>query len=357
MRSGTQLKVICITKDTFLIKIIEKINIREKPEIGLIKIVRDFEHIEETVSCLNIDVALIAASFGEKDVNRIIKRILSSTPIPIILITRTDDIEMQTTFSALSNGALDFVRFPERVDVFSMKNFREMLYKKIIQVAKIKVVKQISLPFPADFSETPRKNHLVSSYNYESKNAPLKIVSIGISTGGPRVLAYIFQNIKENVPASFLVVQHIPIKFIEGFYEVLKKVSNLPVILPIGGEKIERGKVYLAPANYHMRVSKKHTIRLSKGEKVNGHRPSCDVLMESVAPIFKENNIGILLTGMGDDGVEGLLTIKKCGGLAIVQDESTSTVFGMPGTAVKRGIVDYILPLQEIPAVLVELLK
>ncbi|HHV98984.1 MAG TPA: chemotaxis protein CheB [Clostridiaceae bacterium] len=179
-----------------------------------------------------------------------------------------------------------------------------------------------------------------------------KIVAIGASTGGPKSLQEIISKIPGDIPAAFLIVQHMPSGFTKSLAERLNSMSELTVKEAEDGDIVNSGHVYIAPGNFHMLVEITDVdlrIRLSDKPPVRGHRPSIDVMLNSLSDTGINNIIAIILTGMGADGSEGIVNIKKKNnGFIIAQDEKTSVVYGMPKAALETGVVDFVVPLHEI---------
>ena len=188
--------------------------------------------------------------------------------------------------------------------------------------------------------------------NIENNTNYKKIVAIGTSTGGPKSLQEIIPKIPGNIPAAFLIVQHMPAGFTKSLAERLNSISELTVKEAEDGEIVRAGYVYIAPGNFHMLVKKidgKLKIRLSDGPPVRGHRPSIDAMLNSLSKTGINDIVAIIMTGMGADGSEGIVNIKmKNNGFIIAQDEKTSVIYGMPKAAFETGVVDFVLPLQEI---------
>ena len=184
-----------------------------------------------------------------------------------------------------------------------------------------------------------------------------KVIAIAASTGGPKALMHLLKGLPGNLSAAILVVQHISDDFTETMVEWLDDITPLSVKIPSKGEKVKEGTVYVAPNKVHMSLRMYGRIHLGNGAPVNGHMPSADILFSSVAECASGNPVGIILTGMGCDGVQGMLDIKNSGGYAIAQDEKTSTVYGMPKAAIECGAIDTILPLEGIAGKIIRLMK
>jgi two-component system chemotaxis response regulator CheB len=177
------------------------------------------------------------------------------------------------------------------------------------------------------------------------------VLAIGVSTGGPNALAHLLPQLHADFPASVLVVQHMPEGFTALFAKRLAEISALEVREAAEGDSIIPGRILIAPGDRHMKVrciGEHPVVSLSRGEPVGGLRPSVDVMLRSVAEVFGAKSIALIMTGMGDDGAEGMAAIKAAGGLTLAQDQGSSVVYGMPKAAVERGTVDRVLSLYEI---------
>ncbi|OGW18071.1 MAG: hypothetical protein A3G93_09985 [Nitrospinae bacterium RIFCSPLOWO2_12_FULL_45_22] len=179
-------------------------------------------------------------------------------------------------------------------------------------------------------------------------NNNYEIIAIGASAGGPKVIREILSFLPSQFPLGIIIVQHIAEGFVEKLAEGLNKTSLIEVKLAQTGDRVEGGRAFLAPDKYHTIVNKKGQIRLLSAPVFKGHRPSIDFLMESVAEVYGTRAIGVLLTGMGEDGARGLRAIKEGDGITLVQDEGSCTIFGMPKVAIDIGAADEVLSIQGI---------
>ncbi len=269
-----------------------------------------------------------------------IKKLLPQYLIPVIVISTFSDL----VFDAMDAGAIDFVGKPEKGTRENINEFIEVLKDKVKIAVNAKVT--------------------VAQDKYNGKKYPTLdlrnkgIIAIAASTGGIDAITTILETLPENSP-GIIIVQHIPEKFSKLFAERLN--SNLPMDVKEAedGDVLEQGKVIIAPGNKHVRIKKKddkHIVECFYGEKVNRHRPSADVLFESVANVCKENAIGVILTGMGADGARGLLSMRNKGARTIGQDENSCVVYGMPKVAYEIGAVEIQVPLDEISNTICSLL-
>jgi len=186
-------------------------------------------------------------------------------------------------------------------------------------------------------------------------NASFDVVAVAASAGGLTALSHILTTLPSEFPAAILVVQHLDPRHRSLMAEILSRRTPLKIQEAKEGDTLNPGTVYIAPPNKHLLVNLDGTLSLSQSELVHFVRPSADLLFESVAAIYKDRAISVVLTGTGSDGAMGVQAIKKMGGTVIAQDEKTSEFFGMPGAAINTGNVDFILPLDEIPSALITL--
>ncbi|NCA68126.1 MAG: chemotaxis-specific protein-glutamate methyltransferase CheB, partial [Clostridia bacterium] len=260
------------------------------------------------------------------------KILIPQYPLPVIVVSTVSD----AIFDAMNAGAVDFVTKPDDTTQNGMQAFAEDLIQKIKIASKAKVKKF------APGIET--KTDLIK-FDYN------KIIAIGASTGGTEALFNVLKKLPPTIP-GIVIVQHIPPVFSRMFSERMNNQTPLSVKESEGNEFIEVGRVYIAPGDKHLRVRKignKYKTELYEGDKVNGHCPSVDVLFRSVAKECGKNSVGVILTGMGKDGAEGLLEMRKNGAATIGQDEKTSVVYGMPKAAFDIGAVDGQYGIEAIP--------
>jgi two-component system chemotaxis response regulator CheB len=183
-------------------------------------------------------------------------------------------------------------------------------------------------------------------------------VAVGVSTGGPQALQILFSRLPPDFPAGILVVQHISPGFIQGFMDWLAQTTPLHYQVAKSGDALQSGTVFFAPDNVHMVVDEQERIMLKEDlSKKMAHVPGIDIMMESVADVFQKDAVGLIMTGMGKDGVAGISAIKRAGGVTLAQDEKTSAIFGMNKVAIDAGVIDHVLPLEAIAEELVRLVK
>ncbi len=257
-----------------------------------------------------------------------LKEIMRREPVPVIVFSSHSTEGATVTMKALGLGAFDFVPKPKDPSAHLTEVARELI-AKIKAAADCKLKPRMLTGLPAK----PQKSAAASG-------APTKIVAIGVSTGGPQALEYLLSQLPADFPASVVVVQHMPEGFTDMFARRLDEVCPLRVKEAQSGDLLHAGRVLICPGSRHMKVKRLplgDIVVLSDEPRVNGHRPSADVLLRSVADEFGNGAVGVLMTGMGDDGAEGLGAIKKEGGMTIAQSEESCVVYGMPKAAIERG--------------------
>ncbi|HOF33571.1 MAG TPA: chemotaxis response regulator protein-glutamate methylesterase [Spirochaetota bacterium] len=290
-----------------------------------------------------------------------LREIIRVNPKPVIMMSVLTQYGAEVTFKALEYGAVDFVPKPSSVLSMSPEELSAQLIAKVKAVAK-----SVIRIRPSRFENEKESSDNKDSFKYE---APLKmdslskggksgkLVGIGASTGGPSALMKVFSSFPDNFPAPVLVVQHMPEGFTKAFAERLNSSSSLEVKEAEDMDKVLPGCGYIAPGHSHIILEKRageFLIRLSKSEKVSGHRPSIDVMLSSIAENYTSELIGVIMTGMGRDGAEGISKIRQKGGYTVAQDEETSVVYGMNRVAVELGGVVDKVPLEQISKKIVE---
>jgi two-component system chemotaxis response regulator CheB len=271
-----------------------------------------------------------------------IQRLMPQYPLPVIVISSVN----RAVFDAIKAGAVDFVAKP---DVNVIRDIEDFINEMIIKI-------KIAASSRVLHSETEIYSTKINDDSIRQTN---RIIAIGASTGGTEAIYHLLKGLPRNIP-GIVIVQHIPPNFSRMFAERLNTSTNLEVKEAESGDYVETGRVLIAPGDKHMAIKKigsKYKVESFQGEKVNGHCPSVDILFESVAKEANSNAIGVILTGMGYDGAKGLLSMKRRGASTIGQDEKTSVVYGMPKVAFNIGAVDKQMPLDDIPKLILSMLR
>ncbi len=266
-----------------------------------------------------------------------LKEIMRKQPVPVIVFSSHSTEGASVTMKALGLGAFDFVPKPKDATAHMAETAREL-------IGKIKAAAECKLK-PRILPGLPQRMQKAAA----PSGSPNKIVAIGVSTGGPQALEYVLSQLPGDFPATITVVQHMPDGFTDMFARRLDEVCPLRVKEAQSGDLLQPGRVLICPGSRHMKVKRLplgDIVVLSEEPRVNGHRPSADVLLRSAAEEFKSNAVGVLMTGMGDDGAEGLGAIRKAGGMTIAQNEESCVVYGMPKVAIERGYAIRVVGLE-----------
>ncbi|MES2693887.1 MAG: chemotaxis-specific protein-glutamate methyltransferase CheB [Verrucomicrobiota bacterium] len=275
-----------------------------------------------------------------------IERIMQTHPTPIVVVTgNTITEEVRATFESLESGALAIVPRPYGADSHDHEASAKQLLQTIRLMSEVRVVRRWKPG--ASRSRVP----MATDRSVESPKS-FRVVAIGASTGGPTVLKQIITDLRADFPAPILVVQHIAAGFVEGFVSWLGDSCHLPVQIAQAGERLLPGRVYVAPDGLHLGVDFHECVTLTPDRLTALLCPSVSHLFQSIARTYGSQAIGVLLTGMGRDGAEGLLQLKQLGAITIAQDKESSVVHGMPGEAIKLGAADFVLPPGRIAEVL-----
>ncbi|MBV1959330.1 MAG: chemotaxis response regulator protein-glutamate methylesterase [Pseudomonadales bacterium] len=295
----------------------------------------------------NPDVLTLDIEMPHMDGISFLKNLMRLRPMPVVMISTLTEKGAPATLEALALGAVDFVGKPKTDLNNNLHSFSEEITEKVRAAAQANVRALESTPVtrraaPALSAPAGKKLYV----------KPGQLVAIGASTGGTEAIKTVLIELPENSP-PFVLAQHIPANFSKSYAQRLDDNCAIAVFEAEHQQPIKPGCAYLAPGDFHLRVQKSHNeyiCMLDQKEKESRHRPSVDALFNSVAGATKGHATGVLLTGMGADGAQGLLAMKKAGCMTLVQDEASSVVWGMPGSAVKINAHDEIVSLHKIAA-------
>lgn len=302
---------------------------------------------------LDPDVVTLDYEMPKMDGLTALEYIMSEHPTPVVMVSGFTRDGADLTLDCLDHGAVDFILKPSGPLSLDIDKVKDELLAKVKAASRVSIKKIKSLLVEKVPIELPKPRAVLLE----------TVVAIGASTGGPPVLEKILSELPEDFPVGILIVQHMPPKFTKSLAERLDKLCKISVREAWDGDVVESGVAYIAPGGYHMEVDKKKlgkyvkaVISVNKNPPVHNLRPSVDVLMKSVAEAYGGNVIGIILTGMGGDGTEGMKAIKEHGGRTLVQDEASCIVYGMAGRVVENGDADKIVPLDLISNEILRLL-
>ncbi len=296
------------------------------------------------------DVITLDIEMPRMDGLTFLKTLMAQYPIPVVVISSLTQSGSNLALRALDLGAVEIVAKSE------IRNTKEHLEESRIRITDaIKAAYMVPVKRTSLGSSKSEYTRVIKP-DPSNQDAPIykttdKVIAIGASTGGTEALRYFLQNVPANSP-GILITQHMPAGFTKSFADQLNTICEVTVKEASDGERVMRGHAYIAPGGKHMelyRSGAKYFIKIRGGELVNRHKPSVEVLFNSVATHAGQNAVGIIMTGMGRDGAEGLLNMKEAGAKTIAQDEKSCVVFGMPKEAIKIGAADQIMSLQEMP--------
>lgn len=318
------------------------------PEIQIVGKARDGIEAIELAEKLRPDIVTMDVEMPRMDGVTALKHIMEKNPIPVIMVSSLTVEGAKVTLDALEHGAVDFI--PKNLSELSLNivKIKEILIEKIKHIARKGVVRRSIKPMSANTIEIPKP--IPARITGDRR---INLVSIGTSTGGPKALQEILPKLPKDFPTPIVIAQHMPPNFTKPFAERLNQLSQIIVKEAEEGEPLKNGVAYVAPGSGHMRVIRTKAIETrihisSTLEEDYIYKPSVDALMLSVAEFFPGRALGVILTGMGNDGLKGLIALKKTGGRIFAQNEETSVVYGMPRAVIEAGIADKILPLEDI---------
>jgi two-component system chemotaxis response regulator CheB len=341
------IRVLVVDDSALMRKLIPAILARDA-SIEVVGTAMDGAFALKKIEELHPDVVTLDLEMPRMDGMETLRLIMRRAPLPVILFSTHSKEGAYSTLKALALGAVDFIAKPTDAAAGHLETIADQLIEKI-KVAKRAVGRKLPPAVVAIDPPDQKKGMRIGL-------PPNRIIAIGISTGGPNALQFVLSQIPGEFPASILVVQHMPEGFTEMFAKRLDECCALDVHEAKSGDLLVAGRVLICPGNRHLmarRMPRGDMAVLSDGPPVNGHRPSVDVLFHCVAQEFGPTAVGVLMTGMGEDGAEGLGAIKAAGGMTIAQSEDTCVVSGMPRAAILKGHANKIVPLDSLGAFLV----
>jgi len=341
-----RIRVLVVDDSALMRKLIPAILARES-SIEVVGTAMDGAFALKKIEELQPDVVTLDLEMPRMDGLETLRLIMRRTPLPVILFSTHSKEGGYATLKALAFGAIDFLAKPKDAAAGRLDEIADQLIAKI-KVAKRAVGRKLP-PAVIEEAAAPKKEA-------RAPLPPRRVIAIGISTGGPNALQFVLSQIPADFLSTILIVQHMPEGFTEMFAKRLDECCALDIHEARSGDLLLAGRVLICPGNRHMmvrRMPRRDMVVLSDGAPVNGHRPSADVLFHSVALEFGLTAVGVLMTGMGDDGAAGLGAIKAAGGMTIAQSEDTCVVSGMPRAAILKGYANKIIPLEGLSSYLV----
>jgi two-component system, chemotaxis family, protein-glutamate methylesterase/glutaminase len=336
------IRVLVIDDSAVMRKLLSALLARD-PEIEVVATAVDGVVGLRKVARFRPDVVTLDLEMPRMDGLDVLREMVAQSEVPVVVVSAHTPRDAALTATALSLGAVDVVAKPRAVMEGGLEAMAAQLGQTIHAVGGRRWRRPRLPVLPA-----PVAQPVGSPPSLPTR----RVVAVAASTGGPAALTHLLGRLPTDLSAAVLVVQHMPEGFTRLLAERLDNLCALSVHEAQDGEPLRAGHVLVAPGGRHLRVGPGRdgcVALLDRGPDVNGHRPSADVLFESVARTFGARAVGVLLTGMGEDGAQGFVALRRAGARTLVQDEESSVVFGMPRAAILRGAVERVLPLERIP--------
>ena len=332
-----KIRVLVVDDSAFMRKAIREILERD-PSIEVVGTARNGLDALEKIKELNPDVVTLDINMPVMDGKECLRRIMEENPLPVVVVSSLTQDEAPITLELLDMGAVDYVPKPSGTISLDIDKVADEIIEKVKYAARVGVRLRIA------------RRKTFTHVEPEKKLAQFS-VAIGISTGGPKTLIDILENLEPDPDTCYLVAQHMPYQFTVSLAERLNRYTPIPFHLAKNGMYMQGGYGYLAPGGYNMKADSSMKLRVSKFPDTT-FKPSVDVLFDSVAEVFGDRAIGVILTGIGDDGAKGLLKMKERGAVTIAESEETAVVYGMPRAAKEIGAAQVIAPSYEIAEII-----
>lgn len=357
MRAG-KIKVLIVDDSALMRKVLKEILMTDEA-IEVVGTARDGEDAIEKVHLLEPDVVTMDINMPVMDGLTSMQHILNTYPdIQIIMISSLTIEGAMTTFEALELGAFDYVTKPSGTVSANLY----VVGREIIQKVKLAYTSASKKNIRDRIIRFKNKENLISKKQKPKKesltNELSKVVVIGVSTGGPSTLMEVLPELPSDLEAAVIIIQHMPPSFTRSFAQRLNSACQIPISEAKAGDILQNGKGYLGAGGYHLVVRNQNGLIRLTTSPVTVYMPSVNVTMESVLNTYGGKRvIGVLMTGMGDDGADAMVKIRKAGGITIAEDESTAVVFGMPREAIERGGAEFVLPSYKIADAIVKAVR
>ncbi len=343
---------VLVVDDAALVRELLSVGLNLDPNIEIVGTAKDAYEARDKIVELQPDVITLDVEMPKMNGVEFLRKLMPQYPLPVVMVSALTDKGAKITFEALEAGAIDFVSKPKS-DVPGGINAMLTELRTKIKIAST-----------ANVSHWKHNREIIKSdsnviKDYSDYLLDKKVISIGASTGGTEAIRKVISKFPVTTP-GVLIVQHMPAGFTKSFSERMNSCCLIEVKEAENGDIVTPGKVLIAPGGKHMRILKhnsKYEVEVKIGEPVSGHCPSVDVLMQSMSENVGEYGAGVILTGMGSDGSEGILSMRKSGARTIAQDEESSVVFGMPKQAYIKGGAECYVPLDMVAAKILEMIS
>jgi len=349
MRSSNKVKVLIVDDSASVRQVLKEI-LESDPQIEVMAVASDPYAAVERIKHETPDVITLDIEMPRMDGLTFLEKIMSQHPIPVVICSTLAGTGSDAAFAALEKGAVEIITKPKLGAREFFEDSRVWICDVVKSAAWARLAKKPVRPFRVNPKLTADAVLPKAPSNALPVQATERVVAVGASTGGTEALRVFLEALPLDAP-GIVIVQHMPEEFTARFAERLDKTCRITVKEAADGDSVIRGQALIAPGNRHLllkRSGARYFVEVRDGPLVSRHRPSVDVLFRSAARYGGKNVLGVIMTGMGDDGAKGMLEMKQAGAFNIAQDEASCVVFGMPAEAIKLGAVDRIIPLGSI---------
>ena len=345
---------VLVIDDSALVRQILSQGLREDPDIEVVAVAGDPYAARDAISVHRPNVLTLDIEMPRMNGVEFLKKMMPQCPIPVVMVSSLTEMGQKITMDALDAGAVDFVAKPKANVATGLAQMMHELREKVKAASEVNVSHWLN----RRSSATDQSSAAAMSEGHAKPLASQRLIAIGASTGGTEAIKEVLASFTCDMPGT-VIVQHMPAGFTRMFAERLNELYCVSVKEAADGDLVCDGHVYVAPGGRQMEVVKSsngYTLHIFDGQEVCGHRPSVEVLMQSVAKAAGKNAFGVMLTGMGHDGATGMKAMRDAGARCIAQDQATSVVFGMPHKAIESGGAERAVPLPEITQTLKSLI-
>lgn len=357
MSLSRKIKVLIVDDSLSLCRFLEKV-LSSDPDLQVVDYALDAYEARDKIKLHNPDVLTLDVEMPRMDGLTFLKNLMRLHPMPVVMLSSLTVAGAAITLDALQEGAVDFMVKRHPGSDSELNLYMDEIVERVKQAGQIRVVAPSAYQSQKAMPDlTTFRQKLVAGKKISTGFA--RVVAIGSSTGGPEALRQVLTGF-DSKRCAVVIAQHMPERFMETFAERLNSWSTFDIRIAQTNEKLLPGRGYVAPGDHHLQIIRKEgdlVCLACQTDPVSGHRPSVDVLFNSLAKSAGSASVGLLLTGMGRDGADGLKRMRDAGALTVVQDKKSSAVWGMPGRAFETGGADGVMSLQQISPALSKLLQ